>query len=139
LGDGVVAADPTGPPPPCSRSAAHSRATFVDHFATPAQIAGSASRPVFSVLSAIFSPCPSRPMTFPAGTKTSSKRVTEFSIPRRPMNALRCSTVTPGLSYGTMNAVMPPRRPSDGGTCAITTTRSATAPFVAHSLRPDRR
>jgi hypothetical protein len=32
--------------------------------------------------------------------------------------------------------VIPPRRPSAFGTCAITTTMSAIAPFVAHSLSP---
>jgi hypothetical protein len=37
---------------------------------------------------------------------------------------------------GRMNALMPPRWPSDFGTCAITTTTSAIAPLVAHSLRP---
>ena len=37
-------------------------------------------------------------ITFSLGTKTPSSRVTEFSIPRSPMNALRCSTVTPGES-----------------------------------------
>jgi hypothetical protein len=47
------------------------------------------------------------------------------------MNALRCSTVTPGVSYGSTNAVMP-----RSGTWAITTTTSAIAPLVAHSLSP---
>ena len=36
-------------------------------------------------------------------------RVTEFSIPRRPMKALRCTTVIPSLSYGSTNALIPPR------------------------------
>ena len=84
--------------PHCSRSLLHSRPIFVAHLAVPTQIAGSARRPVFSVLSAIFSPSPSRPIRFSSGTNTFSSRVTEFSIPRRPMNALRCSTVTPSLS-----------------------------------------
>ena len=88
---------PTGWPH-CTRSEANSRAVFVAHFAVPRQIAGSARRPVLSVVRAIFSPWPSSPITFSLGTKTSSRRVTEFSIPRRPMNALRCSTVTPGVS-----------------------------------------
>jgi hypothetical protein len=88
---------PTGWPH-WTRSDANSRAIFVAHFAVPTQIAGSASRPVLSVVSAILSPWPSLPITFSAGTKTSSSRVTEFSMPRRPMNALRCSTVTPGVS-----------------------------------------
>jgi hypothetical protein len=104
--------------------------------ATPTQIAGSASRPVLSVLSAILRPSPSRPIRCSSGTNTSSNRVTEFSIPRRPMNALRCSTVTPSLSHGITNALMPPRWPAPFGTWAITTTTSAIVPFVAHSLRP---
>jgi len=62
--------------------------------------------------------------------------VCEFSMPRRPMNALRCSTVTPLASYGRMKAETPPLWPSLFGTFAITTTTSAIAPFVAHSLRP---
>ena len=101
-------------------------------------LAGSARRPVFRVDRAIFSPCPSLPISASLGTKTSSRSVTEFSMPRRPMNLLRCSTVIPGRSVGTMNALMPPRWPSDFGTTAITTTTSAIAPLVAHSLRPFR-
>ena len=46
---------PTGWPH-WTRSADHSRAIFVASFAVPRQIAGSARRPVFSVVSAIFSP-----------------------------------------------------------------------------------
>ena len=88
---------PTGWPH-WTRSDAHSRATLVAHFDVPTQIAGSARRPVFSVVRATFSPLPSPAMTFSLGTNTSSSRVTEFSIPRRPMNALRCSTVTPSVS-----------------------------------------
>ena len=84
--------------PHWTRSFDHSRATLVAHLACPTQIAGSARRPVFSVVSAIFRPSPSRPIRFSSGTNTRSSRVTEFSIPRRPMNALRCSTVTPSLS-----------------------------------------
>ena len=61
----------------------------------PTHIAGSDSRPVFSVVSAIFRPWPSRPITFSAGTNTSWNRVTLFSRPRRPMNALRRSIVMP--------------------------------------------
>ena len=50
---------------------ANSRATLVAHLQTPAQIAGSARRPVLSVARAILSPRPSRPITFAAGTKAS--------------------------------------------------------------------
>jgi hypothetical protein len=88
---------PTGWPH-CTRSLDHSRATLTAHLHVPTQIAGSASRPVLSVVSATFRPMPSRPITFSLGTNTSSNVVTEFSIPRRPMNALRCVTVTPSLS-----------------------------------------
>ena len=87
---------PTGLPH-CTRSFDHSRATFVAHLETPRQIAGSASRPVLRVVRAILRPMPSFPITFSSGTKTSSSSVTEFSIPRRPMNWLRCSIVTPSV------------------------------------------
>jgi hypothetical protein len=43
-------------------------------------------------------PVPSRPIRFSAGTKTSSKTVSEFSIPRRPMNALRLTMLMPSES-----------------------------------------
>ena len=91
---------------------------------------------MLSVVSAILRPLPSPPITFSLGTKTSSKRVTEFSMPRRPMNSLRCSTVMPSRSHGQMKAVMPPLWPSDFGTTAMTTTTSAIAPLVAHSFVP---
>ena len=78
---------PTGWPH-CTRSLDHSRATLVAHLATPTQIAGSARRPVLSVVSAILRPWPSLPIRFSSGTKTSSSSVTEFSIPRRPMNCV---------------------------------------------------
>ncbi len=77
------------------------------------------------------SPQPSLPIRYSFGTKTFSSWVTEFSIPFRPMNAFRCRTVTPSLSYGRMNALMPVF-----GVRAITTTTSATAPLVAHSFVP---
>ncbi len=87
---------PTGTPH-WMRSLDHSRAILVAHFALPVQMAGSARRPVLSVERAILRPWPSRPIRFSAGTNTFSSRVTEFSMPRRPMKALRCSTVTPSL------------------------------------------
>ena len=52
---------------------------------------------------------------FAAGTRTWWKRVTPFSMPRRPMKALRFSTVMPGESASTTNAVMPPLWPSRVG------------------------
>ena len=81
-------------------------------------------------------PRPSWPMTFSEGTKTSAKRVSEFSMPLSPMKLFRCSIVTPGLSVGMMKAVMPPRCPSLGGTVARTTMTSATVPLVPHSFVP---
>ena len=83
--------------PHWTRSAAHSRATLVAHLEALAAIAISARRPVFSVLSAILSPSPSRAIRFSSGTKTSFRTVTEFSIPRIPMNALRRTTVMPSV------------------------------------------
>jgi hypothetical protein len=82
---------------------------LVAHFEAPTATAISERRPVFRVLRAIFSPAPSREMRFSSGTNTLSRRVTEFSIPRSPMNVFRCSTVIPSVSQGSTNAVMPPR------------------------------
>ncbi|MNI68091.1 hypothetical protein D3C73_1237650 [compost metagenome] len=102
------------------------------------------SRPVFNVVRAILRPWPSRPSRLAAGTRTWWKRVTPFSIPRRPMNALRFSTVMPGESISTTNAEMPPlcSVPSASlceGTLAITTTSSAITPLVVHSFTPSKR
>jgi hypothetical protein len=80
------------------RSPAHWREIRSAYFVIAAQIAGSERRPVFSVASAILRPRPSPPMTFSLGTKTSSRRVTEFSMPRSPMKLLRVSTLTPSAS-----------------------------------------
>jgi hypothetical protein len=91
-----------------TRWLANSRAIFVAHLHTPAQMAGNAKRPVFSVARAILRPMPSRPITFSAGTKTSVYRVWEFSIPRSPMNSQRASTTTPSVPLGTIKAVIPP-------------------------------
>ena len=52
---------------------------------------------MLSVVRAILRPWPSLPIRFSFGTKTSSSSVTEFSMPRRPMKALRFSTVTPSV------------------------------------------
>lgn len=72
---------------------------------------------------------------------TSRNRVTPFSMPRSPMNALRFSTMIPGDSASTTNALIPPRAvvPSGSvweGTAARTTSSSATTPFVVQSLAP---
>ncbi len=72
------------------------------------------------------------------GTTTSKNRVTPFSMPRSPMNALRFSTVIPGESISTTKAEMPPLCPSLAGTRAMTTTSSAMTPLVVHSFRPFR-
>ena len=55
------------------------------------------------------------------------------------MKELRFSTVTPSESPSTTKAVMPPLCPSDFGTLAMTTRRSATTPLVVHSFTPSRR
>ena len=48
----------------------------------PAHIAGSESRPVLSVTSASFRPCPSAPSRFSRGTRTPLNRSSPFSMPR---------------------------------------------------------
>ncbi|CAM5259822.1 hypothetical protein SVIOM342S_06567 [Streptomyces violaceorubidus] len=113
-------------------------------------MAGSERRPVLRVVSAILRPAPSGPMRLAAGTRTRWKRVTPFSRPRRPMNALRFSTVMPSEAASTTKAVMPPLPPSASlpasppspfsgfGTRAMTTRRSATTPLVVHSFTPSR-
>ncbi len=112
----------------------HSRAILSDHFAAPAHKAGNERRPVLRVVNAILRPAPSLPIRFAAGTRTWWKRVTPFSKPRKPMNRLRFSTVIPGESASTTNALMPL-----SGTAAITTSSSATTPLVVHNFTPSRR
>ena len=90
----TASCSPTGRPH-CTRSADHSLAIFSASLPAAAQLAGSDSRPVLSVVRAIFRPWPSWPIRFAAGTTTSWNLVTPFSRPRRPMNALRRSTVMP--------------------------------------------
>ena len=131
----TASCSPTGRPH-CTRSADHSRAIFSASFPAAAQLAGSDSRPVFSVVRAIFRPWPSLPIRLVAGTTTSWNLVSPFSRPRRPMNAFRRSTVIPGALPSTTNAVIPPRCPSLFGTRAMTTSRSATTPLVVHSFTP---
>src|SRR5215469_16119497 len=91
----TASCSPTGRPH-CTRSLDHSLEIFSASFPAAAQLAGSDSRPVFSVVRAIFSPWPSLPMRLVAGTTTSWNRVSPFSRPRRPMNSFRRSTVIPG-------------------------------------------
>ena len=57
----TASCSPTGRPH-CTRSRDHSLAIFNASFPVAAQLAGSDSRPVFSVVSAIFRPWPSAPM-----------------------------------------------------------------------------
>jgi len=97
------------------------------------------SRPELRVVSAMRRPLPSDPITLAAGTRTWWNRVTAFSMPRSPMNSLRRSTVMPGVSASTMNAVMPPRCSSEAGTRAITTSTSAITALVPQSLTPSMR
>ena len=129
---------PTGRPH-WTRSPDHSRAILRDHFPAAAHSAGMERRPVLSVVSAILRPSPSRPRRFSAGTRTWWKRVTPFSRPLSPMNALRRSTVMPSDAVSTTNALMPPRPPACSGTRAITTTSSAMTPLVVHSFTPSSR
>jgi len=124
--------------PHWTRSADQPRATFKHHLEAPTHIAGSERRPVFSVSKAILRPRPTPIRTLSAGTRTRSNRIRAFSMPRNPRNELRASTVMPGESASTTNAVMPPRAPSAAGTRASTTNRPAMVPFVAHSLMPSR-
>ena len=122
--------------PHWTRSLAQSLTILSESFEDDAQMAGSDRRPVLSVCRATFSPRPSPPTTSSAGTRTFSNRVTPFSMPRSPMNWLRWSTFTPGAWASTMKAVMPPRCPSERGTLAITTSRSAMTPLVVQSFWP---
>ena len=125
--------------PHWTRSDDHSRAILRDHLPAAAHRAGIDSRPALSVVSAIFRPSPSRPSRFSAGTRTWWKRVRPFSIPRRPMKALRRSTVMPSAAPSTTNAVIPPGPPSCSGTQAMTTSSSAMTPFVVQSFTPSMR
>ena len=65
--------------------------------------------------------------------------MTPFSIALRPMKWQRCTTSTPGQPVSTMNAVICLRsRPftTFAGVRAITTSSSATVPFVHQSFSP---
>ena len=86
---------PADRPAPLHAADAHSRAILTLHFEAPVHNAGIESRPVFSVVSAILRPSPSRARRLAAGTRTLSNLVRPFSMPFRPMNALRRSTVIP--------------------------------------------
>ena len=102
------------------RSADQPRTIFKHCLATPAQVAGSVSRPVLSVTSAILSPWPSCPTRFSRGTRTSRKLTTPLASARSPMKRQRCSIFTPGQFVSTMKLLM--RRVS--GWRAITTSNS---------------
>ena len=64
------------------------------------------------------------------------KRISAFSMPRRPMNSRRCTISTPGVSVSTMKALIGPGLPSLPGVRAITTSSSAIEPLVHHSFSP---
>jgi hypothetical protein len=118
--------------PHCTRAAAQPRQISRQRLATPAHTAGSVSRPVFSVTSAILSPCPSRPIRFSRGTRTLRKVITPLASALSPMNRQRYSTCTPSQPVSTMNALI--RWVS--GSRAITTSSSARVPLVHHSFSP---
>ena len=120
--------------PHCERAAAHFRETSRRTFAPPTTAAGSDSRPVLSVVSAILSPRPSSPIRFSAGTFTSVNWMAAFASARSPMNRQRCVTSTPGHDLSTMNALIAFVR----GFRAITTSSSAIVPFVHQSFEPFR-
>jgi hypothetical protein len=104
-----------------------------------AQKAGSASRPVFNVMSASLRPLPSSQSRFSRGTFTPVKRSTPFERPLRPMKEHLCTTSTPGESVSTMNAVIGFLfEPFSGGVRAITTMMSARGPLVVQSFSPFR-
>ena len=129
---------PTGAPH-CTRSLAQFRTISRHRLPAATEDAGRVRRPVLSVMSASLRPLPSFQRMFSRGTRTSWKRITPFSIPFRPMNSHRRTTSTPGQSVSTMNAVICRRsRPLTifEGVRAITTSSSATVPFVHHSFSP---
>ena len=126
--------------PHCTRSFAHSRTPRTSALVAPATDAGIVRRPVFSVMSASFSPRPSPHRMLRAGTCTSLNDIHPFSIAFSPMKRQRCSTVMPGVAASTMNAVIRFLRSlpftTRSGVRAITTNRSARVPFVHQSFSP---
>ena len=72
----------------------------------PTEPLGIDSRPSLRVVRAIFSPRPSSPIRFSAGTRTSVKLITALARARRPMKWQRCSTLTPGQSASTTKALI---------------------------------
>ena len=118
--------------PHCDRAFAHFRQISSATFPPPTTAAGSESRPVLRVVSAILRPRPSFPMTFSAGIFTSVKRSAAFARARRPMNRQRCVTSTPGQAVSTTNALMA----FVLAFLAMTTSSSAIVPFVHQSFEP---
>jgi hypothetical protein len=103
LRHGVVLAHGRAPLHPLRRPLARDlHATLAPY----AALMGSVRRPVFSVISASFSPFPSPQITFSRGTRTLSKRITAFCSARSPMKWQRCVISTPGVSTSTTNAVI---------------------------------
>ena len=125
--------------PHCTRSFAQVRDACSSALLPPAQLAGSVSRPVLSVISASLSPLPSPHRMFSRGTRTFVKRMTPFSIALSPMKRQRCTTSTPGWLASTMNAVICLRLlpfTTASGVRAITRNSSARVPFVHQSFSP---
>jgi len=123
--------------PHCVRVPAQARVACSIDAAAPAQLAGTASRPVLSVVSASLSPLPTAPSTFSFGTRTPRKRSTPFSSARNPMKLHRCSTSNPGVFASTTKAVIC-RLPFTSGVRAITTRSSAMVPLVHQIFSPSR-
>jgi hypothetical protein len=118
--------------PHCTRSLHHPRTISRHCLAMPVHAAGSVSRPVFSVINAIFKPLPSSPMRFSRGTRTSRNVITPLASAFRPMKRDRCSTLTPGQSVSTTKALIF----LVCGSRAMTTSNSAIVPLVHHSFSP---
>ena len=96
---------PTGRPH-CTRSLAQVRQISRQSLAVPTEPLGIDSRPSFKVVRAIFSPRPSSPIRFSAGTRTFLKLITALASARRPMKWQRCSTLTPGQPVSTTKALI---------------------------------
>src|SRR6266849_3211129 len=71
--------------PHCERTADHPLTISRQRLDDPTQAAGSERRPVLSVVSAILRPCPSPPIRFSLGTRTSWKEITPLASAFSPM------------------------------------------------------
>ena len=103
----------------------------------PTHIAGSDSRPVFSVVSAILRPWPSPPITFSAGHEDvvePGHAVLQAAQAQERVAPLDRDALRVALDHERGDAAAVARR--DFGTCAMTTSSVATVPLVAHSFTP---